>query len=65
MVAVPLFPPLQLTLAVALVLAERAAGWLTITAAVAGSLFASVTVIVYVPDVRLLIEVVVAPVLHE
>ena len=47
--ALPLLPPLQLTLAVMLADAEKAIGWVIVTDAVVEQLFASFTVTVYVP----------------
>mgnify|MGYP006961380426 CR=1 FL=1 len=62
-VAVPLLPPLQLTL-VCDVVAVIAVGWVIVTLRTTVQLLASRTVTVYVPAVNPLIEAVVWPELH-
>ena len=63
--AVPLFPPLQLT-SVEVILAVKAEeGWFIVTEAVPVQLFESVAVTVYVPEVKLLIVAVVFPFDHK
>jgi len=60
--ALPLLPPKQLTLVVAVAVAASAeAGWVMLTLAVAVHPFASVMVTVYEPAERLLADAVVLP----
>jgi len=64
--ALPLLPPKQLTLVVAVAVAASAdTGWVMLTLAVAVHPFASVTITVYEPAERLLNVAVVLPLDQE
>jgi hypothetical protein len=64
-VAVPVLPPLQVTLVPATVADKVQPGCPTVLAHVAVQLFASVTVTVYVPAINPVIVAVVAALLHR